>query len=145
MELKNEMTSIFIENGFDSNQFQFIPISENKHENIDNKSSNFSWWNGSTLNEAIDLLKPPKRPYLKKLRFVVTYAPKDDGYDTKRNLLGIVKSGVLSMPCYLNSASNEKHDANFLSRNNPQEKIMLILMNMIVFHIFIIILLNMIC
>ena len=121
-EIKNEMTSIFIENGFNSNQFQFVPISENKHENIDNKSSNFSWWIGPTLAEVINLLKPPKRQYLDKLRFVVLYGPDTDDYDTDHILAGIVKSGVLSMPCYLNSASNEMRNANLLYRRDTNEK-----------------------
>lgn len=73
-EIKNEMTSIFIQNGFDSKQFQFVPISENKNENIiDDKSSNFSWWNGLTLNEIICSLKPPQRPYFQDIRLAVRF------------------------------------------------------------------------
>ena len=108
-EIKNEMTSIFIQNGFDSKQFQFVPISENKNENIiDDKSSNFSWWNGLTLNEIIRLLKPPKRQYFESIRVAVKafheiYFDDEELYqniDPEKSLIdGVVVSGVVSPPC----------------------------------------------
>ena len=119
-EIKNEMTSILIKNGFDSKQFQFVPISENKNENIKDKSPNFSWWNGLTLDEIICLLKPPQRPYFKDIRVAVTffketYFDESDSYPDSRKIKGIVKSGVVSTPCYLNSAFSEniQADLNF--------------------------------
>ena len=68
-------------------------------------------------------LNQPKRSYLKKLHFIVTFASdRDNSYDDPHNFLGIVKSGVLSMPCYLNSASYVRDNANILYRNYYQEK-----------------------
>lgn len=105
-EIKNEMTSIFIQNGFDSKQFQFVLISENKNENItDDKSSNFSWWNGLTLNEIIRLLKPPKRQYFESIRVAVKafheiYFDDEELYqniDPEKSLIdGVVVSGVVA-------------------------------------------------
>lgn len=72
-EIKDEMTKVLSKIGFKQNQFKFVPISGLEGDNLIEKSSNFSWWTGFTLLEAIDSLEKQDRSELswKPLRIPV--------------------------------------------------------------------------
>lgn len=49
-------------------QVNFVPISGFQGDNMIEKSSNMTWYKGTTLLEALDAIEPPKRPSDKPLR-----------------------------------------------------------------------------
>ena len=67
-EIKAEVKAYLKEVGYKVKKVQFIPISGWKGDNMIEKSSNMKWFKGKTLYEALDKLKPPKRPLEKPLR-----------------------------------------------------------------------------
>lgn len=49
-------------------QVNFVPISGFQGDNMIEKSTNMTWYKGTTLLEALDAIDPPKRPSDKPLR-----------------------------------------------------------------------------
>lgn len=68
-----------------------IPISSKEGDCVANRSDKMSWYDGPTLLEALDTLKPPEPNYNKPLRFSVQDVYK---YDS-RIIVGRVESGRL--------------------------------------------------
>jgi len=71
----------------------FVPISGWTGENLTDASENMPWYKGPTLVQAIDSVKPPKRPVDKPLRVPINDVYKVDGIGTVP--VGRVESGVL--------------------------------------------------
>jgi elongation factor 1-alpha len=67
-EIKTEVKAYLKEVGYKTKKVQFIPISGWHGDNMIEKSKNMKWYKGKTLYEALDKLKPPKRPLDKPLR-----------------------------------------------------------------------------
>ncbi len=67
-EIKTEVKAYLKEVGYKVKKVQFIPISGWKGDNMVEKSTNMKWYKGKTLFDALDKLKPPKRPLEKPLR-----------------------------------------------------------------------------
>jgi elongation factor 1-alpha len=62
--------------GYKIENIPFIPMSGWKGDNIKELSANMPWYKGPTLLEALDSLKPPKRPTHKPLRIPIQDAYK---------------------------------------------------------------------
>jgi elongation factor 1-alpha len=76
----------------------FIPISGWVGDNMMEKSTNMPWYKGPCLLEALDAIKPPKRPTEKPLRLPLQDVYKIGGIGTVpvgRVETGIIKAGML--------------------------------------------------
>jgi len=101
-EIKDEIGHYLDSIGYKQEDITFVPISGFQGENILTKSEHLSWFNGPTLVEALDNLKPPKRPLKKPLRFPVQNSCKIDGVGTiytGRVESGILKPGMKLISC----------------------------------------------
>jgi elongation factor 1-alpha len=68
-EIKTEVSSYLEKIGYNiKKKVKFIPISGWHGDNMIEKSPNMEWYKGKTLYQALDKLKPPKRPVEKPLR-----------------------------------------------------------------------------
>jgi len=67
-EIKKEVSGYIKKVGYAPKRVPFIPISGWLGDNMIEKSENLPWWKGGTLLEALDAIKPPKRPVEKPLR-----------------------------------------------------------------------------
>ena len=67
-EIKTEVSNYLVKTGYKLKKIKFIPISGWNGDNMIKKSENMKWYKGKTLYEALDKLKPPKRPLDKPLR-----------------------------------------------------------------------------
>ncbi len=56
------------ESRYNPKNVPFIPLSGWGGDNMTDRSDNLPWWDGPTLIEALDSIKPPKRPLDKPLR-----------------------------------------------------------------------------
>merc|ERR1711881_376859 len=92
-EIKKEVKAFLEETGYKVKKVQFIPISGWHGDNMIEKSSNMPWYKGKTLYEALDKLKPPKRPVDKPLRLPLQDVYKISGIGTVP--VGRVETGVL--------------------------------------------------
>jgi elongation factor 1-alpha len=92
-EIKNEVSSFIKKIGYNPDQVPFVPISGFLGDNMLEKSPNMPWWKGSTLLEALDSLKEPKRPSDKPLRIPLQDVYKIGGIGTVP--VGRVETGVL--------------------------------------------------
>jgi elongation factor 1-alpha len=92
-EIKNEVSSFIKKIGYNPEQVPFVPISGFLGDNMLEKSPNMPWWKGSTLLEALDSLKEPKRPSDKPLRIPLQDVYKIGGIGTVP--VGRVETGIL--------------------------------------------------
>ncbi len=79
--------------GYKDDQIIFVPISALHGENVVKKSDKMPWWNGPTLVEAIDMLKPPEKPVHLPLRIPIQDVYSITGVGTVP--VGRVETGVL--------------------------------------------------
>ena len=79
--------------GYNPDQVPFIPVSAWKGDNLIERSPNMPWYNGPTLVEALDSLKPPAKPIDKPLRIPVQNVYSIPGAGTVP--VGRVETGVL--------------------------------------------------
>jgi elongation factor 1-alpha len=87
--LKKFMKSI----GYNPDNIPFIPVSAWKGDNLIERSPNMPWYNGPTLVEALDNLKPPEKPVDKPLRIPIQHVYSIPGAGTVP--VGRVETGVL--------------------------------------------------
>ena len=87
--LKKFMKSI----GYNPDKIPFIPVSAWKGDNLIERSPNMPWYNGPTLVEALDNLKPPEKPVDKPLRIPIQHVYSIPGAGTVP--VGRVETGVL--------------------------------------------------
>merc|ERR1711865_878624 len=97
-EIKAELTGYLKKIGYNVENIQFIPISGWHGDNMVEHSDKMPWYNGSTLLEALDALRPPKRPTDKPLRLPLQDVYKIGGIGTVpvgRVETGIIKAGMV--------------------------------------------------
>jgi len=93
-EIKTEINKLLKEIGYGkADEFNYIPLSGWVGDNIMEKSDKMPWYDGPCLIEAIDALKPPKRPFDKPLRLPINDVYKINGVGTVP--AGRVESGEL--------------------------------------------------
>jgi elongation factor 1-alpha len=92
-EIKKEVGSYLKKVGYNPKNVPFIPISGWHGDNMIEVSTNLTWWKGGTLLEALDNIKPPKRPSDKPLRVPLQDVYKIGGIGTVP--VGRVETGVL--------------------------------------------------
>jgi len=92
-EIKDEVSAYLKKVGYNPERVPFIPISGWVGDNMVEKSENIPWWKGPTLLEALDEIKPPKRPVDKPLRIPLQDVYKIGGIGTVP--VGRVETGVL--------------------------------------------------
>ncbi|KAL6638189.1 hypothetical protein ACP70R_025761 [Stipagrostis hirtigluma subsp. patula] len=67
-EIVKEVSSYLKKVNYDVDKIPFVPISGFEGDNMVQKSTNFGWYKGPTLLEAINQINAPKRPSDKPLR-----------------------------------------------------------------------------
>jgi elongation factor 1-alpha len=92
-EITNEMKQFLKQVGYKPKKIPFIPISGWVGDNMVDRSANMSWYKGPFLVEALDNIKPPKRPTDKPLRLPLQDVYKISGIGTVP--VGRVETGVL--------------------------------------------------
>jgi len=92
-EIKKEVGSYLKKVGYNPKNVPFIPISGWHGDNMIEVSTNLNWWKGGTLLEALDAIKPPKRPVDKPLRIPLQDVYKIGGIGTVP--VGRVETGCL--------------------------------------------------
>jgi len=92
-EIKKEVGGYLKKVGYNPANVPFIPISGWHGDNMIETSTNLPWWKGGTLLEALDNIKPPKRPSDKPLRIPLQDVYKIGGIGTVP--VGRVETGVL--------------------------------------------------
>merc|ERR1711907_402624 len=98
-EIKNEVSLYLKQVGYKIENVPFIPISGWVGDNMLDKSENMPWYKGPHLLQALDAIKPPKRPVLKPLRLPLQDVYKISGIGTVP--VGRVETGVIkpNMTC----------------------------------------------
>jgi elongation factor 1-alpha len=81
--------------GYNPDQIPFIPASAWKGDNLIERSPNMPWYNGPTVVEALDMLKPPEKPVDKPLRIPIQNVYSIPGAGTVP--VGRVETGVLKV------------------------------------------------
>lgn len=92
-EIKAEVSLYLKQVGYKIETVPFIPISGWVGDNMLEPSPNMTWYKGPFLLEALDALKPPKRPVLKPLRLPLQDVYKISGIGTVP--VGRVETGVI--------------------------------------------------
>merc|ERR1711935_348448 len=92
-EIKAEVSLYLKQVGYKIETVPFIPISGWVGDNMLEMSANMPWYKGPFLLEALDALKPPKRPVLKPLRLPLQDVYKISGIGTVP--VGRVETGVI--------------------------------------------------
>jgi len=92
-EIKKEVGGYLKKVGYNPKNVPFIPISGWHGDNMIEVSTNLNWWKGGTLLEALDNIKPPKRPVDKPLRVPLQDVYKIGGIGTVP--VGRVETGCL--------------------------------------------------
>ena len=93
IEIKNEVSTYLKQVGYKIENVPFIPISGWVGDNMLETSTNMPWYKGQYLLEALDAIKPPKRPTLKPLRLPLQDVYKISGIGTVP--VGRVETGVI--------------------------------------------------
>ena len=97
-EIKGELTLFLKKVGYNPANIPFIPISGWVGDNMVEKGENLPWYNGPTLLDALDNLRPPKRPTDKPLRLPLQDVYKIGGIGTVpvgRVETGVIKPGMV--------------------------------------------------
>merc|ERR1711912_22422 len=92
-EIKAEVSGYLKQVGYKVDTVPFIPISGWTGDNLFDKSDKMPWYKGQYLLEALDAIKPPKRPILKPLRLPLQDVYKISGIGTVP--VGRVETGVI--------------------------------------------------
>jgi elongation factor 1-alpha len=92
-EITKEVSAYLKKVGYNPKNVPFIPISGWHGDNMIETSTNLTWWKGGTLLEALDNIKPPKRPVDKPLRVPLQDVYKIGGIGTVP--VGRVETGIL--------------------------------------------------
>lgn len=92
-EIVTEVSSYLANVGYKPKKVKFVPISGWSGDNMIEKSPNTSWYKGPTLLEALDQIKPPKRPVDRPLRLPLQDVYKIGGIGTVP--VGRVETGTL--------------------------------------------------
>lgn len=92
---KDQVSKLLRMVGYKVEEIPFIPASSYNGENITKKSAKMPWYNGPTLLEAFDLLKPPQKLVDKPLRIPIQDVYSISGVGTVP--VGRVESGVLKV------------------------------------------------
>ncbi|KAL6069738.1 translation elongation factor EF-1 alpha [Balamuthia mandrillaris] len=92
-EIKTEVSAYLKKVGYNPERVPFIPISGWTGDNMIERSDKLPWYKGPTLLEALDQIKPPKRPIDKPLRVPLQDVYKIGGIGTVP--VGRVETGVL--------------------------------------------------
>ncbi len=90
---KEALAKVLRSVGYKVEEIPFIPASSYYGENITKKSQKMPWYNGPTLLEAFNLLKPPEKLVDKPLRIPIQDVYSISGVGTVP--VGRVESGVL--------------------------------------------------
>jgi len=92
-EIKEEVSIYLKQVGYKLDAVPFIPISGWVGDNMIDRSENMPWYKGQFLLEALDAIKPPKRPTLKPLRLPLQDVYKISGIGTVP--VGRVETGTI--------------------------------------------------
>jgi elongation factor 1-alpha len=92
-EIQAEVSLYLKQVGYNIANVPFIPISGWNGDNMLEASDNMPWYKGPCLIEALDAIKPPKRPVLKPLRLPLQDVYKISGIGTVP--VGRVETGVI--------------------------------------------------
>jgi len=92
-EIVREVSSFLKKVGYTPEKIPFVPISGWTGENLLEGCEHMPWYKGPTLVQAIDSLKPPKRPVDKPLRVAINDVYKVEGIGTVP--VGRVETGVM--------------------------------------------------
>jgi elongation factor 1-alpha len=92
-EIKDEVGLYLKQVGYKVENIPFIPISGWVGDNMIAQSENMPWYKGPYLLQALDAIKPPKRPVLKPLRLPLQDVYKISGIGTVP--VGRVETGVI--------------------------------------------------
>jgi len=92
-EIQTEVSHYLKQVGYKIETVPFIPISGWNGDNLFDRSPNMTWYKGPYLLEALDAIKPPKRPVLKPLRLPLQDVYKISGIGTVP--VGRVETGVI--------------------------------------------------
>merc|ERR1711934_636415 len=92
-EIKAEVSLYLKQVGYKIDTVPFIPISGWVGDNMLEPSTNMTWYKGPYLLQALDSIKPPKRPILKPLRLPLQDVYKISGIGTVP--VGRVETGVI--------------------------------------------------
>jgi len=92
-EIKAEVSIYLKQVGYKIDNVPFIPISGWVGDNMLDNSDNMPWYKGPFLLQALDAIKPPKRPVLKPLRLPLQDVYKISGIGTVP--VGRVETGVI--------------------------------------------------
>merc|ERR1712178_141273 len=92
-EIKAEVSLYLKQVGYKIETVPFIPISGWVGDNMLELSDNMPWYKGPFLLQALDAVKPPKRPVLKPLRLPLQDVYKISGIGTVP--VGRVETGVI--------------------------------------------------
>jgi len=98
-EIKAEVSAYLKQVGYKIDAVPFIPISGWVGDNMLENSENMPWYKGPYLLQALDAIKPPKRPVLKPLRLPLQDVYKISGIGTVP--VGRVETGIIkpNMTC----------------------------------------------
>jgi len=97
-EIQTEMAGYLAKVGYKPKKLKFVPISGWAGDNMVDKSTNMPWYKGPYLLEALDQIKPPKRPVDKPLRLPLQDVYKIGGIGTVpvgRVETGVIKPGMI--------------------------------------------------
>ncbi|ARM75832.1 translation elongation factor EF-1 subunit alpha [Acidianus manzaensis] len=94
-EIKDVVTKFMKSFGYDMNKVTFVPVVAITDENVTKRSENMKWYNGPTLEEALDKLEVPPKPVDKPLRIPIQEVYSKSGVGTVP--VGRVESGVLKV------------------------------------------------
>ena len=92
-EIKSEVSGYLKQVGYKVETVPFIPISGWVGDNMLETSTNMPWYKGQYLLQALDAIKPPKRPVLKPLRLPLQDVYKISGIGTVP--VGRVETGII--------------------------------------------------
>jgi elongation factor 1-alpha len=94
-EVTDVVTKFMKSFGFDMSKVKFVPVVSPTGENITHRSENMKWYNGPTLEEALNMLVVPPKPVDKPLRIPIQEVYTISGVGTVP--VGRVESGVLKV------------------------------------------------
>ena len=92
-EIKDELSKFLTKCGYKTKDMDVVPISGWNGDNMIERSANMKWYKGRTMLEALDNIKPPKRPSEKPLRLPLQDVYKIGGIGTVP--VGRVETGML--------------------------------------------------
>ncbi len=92
-EIQKEVSGYLKKVGYNPANVPFVPISGWTGDNMIEKTDKAPWWKGPCLLEALDAIKPPKRPSDKPLRVPLQDVYKIGGIGTVP--VGRVETGIL--------------------------------------------------